>query len=439
MNDRLLQPKDRQRLAPQLAGQFPRLSAPESVSFCCTFSQSLVALACILLAVSSLRADDWPNYRGPRHDGVSAETGWNTHWPAGGPPVLWKTNVGLGLSSFAVAGGRVYTAGNSDNTDTIFCFNASTGKAIWKYSYPSDVGDKFFEGGTTATPTVDGKCVYVLGRWGGLFCFDAASGKVAWKENIHELTKIRVPGWGYSGSPLVDGKLLVLNVGEAGVAVDKSTGKVVWKSASRDVGYSTPVPMSLGGKSLVVLSNALAYLAVDLQTGKEIWKMRWVTQYGANAADPIVDGDRVLISSGYGKGAALLQVSNGLPKTIWKSRVLNSHLSPAVRSGAFVYGFDGENHTASTLKCIEFATGKQMWEQAGLGYGALMIADGKLIVLSEKGELLIAPASSGGFKPTARAQVLGGTCWTPPVLSNGRIYCRNSRGDVVCVDVSSKR
>jgi outer membrane protein assembly factor BamB len=384
------------------------------------------------------RAEDWPNYRGRHHDGVSAETGWTTQWPTDGPQVLWKANVGIGFSSFAVGGGRLYTAGSAQDTSTIYCFNADSGQVLWKHSYPSDLGDHDFEGGTTATPTLDGDRLYVIGRAGDLFCFDAASGKVIWQENIHVETKIRVPDWGYGGSPLVLGDLLVLNVGAGGVAVNKTTGKFIWKSASEDSGYSTPVPMSAPGKSLVVLSNRHAFLAVDVATGKEVWNIRWATQYGANAADPIVDGDRVLISSGYGKGAALLQTADGEPKTIWKSKVLRAQLNPAVRLGEFVYGLDGDYTESASLKCVEFATGKEKWSQADFGPGSLIIADGKLVMLNEKGELSIAPAVPDGFKVIARAKVLGGKCWTSPVLSDGKIYCRNAQGDMVCLNVRGK-
>jgi outer membrane protein assembly factor BamB len=384
------------------------------------------------------RAEDWPNYRGRHHDGVSAETGWTTQWPTDGPQVLWKASVGIGFSSFAVGGGRVYTAGSAQDTSTIYCFNADSGQAVWKHSYPSDLGDHDFEGGTTSTPALDGDRLYVIGRAGDLFCFDAASGKVIWQENIHGETKIRVPDWGYGGSPLVLGDLLVLNVGAGGVAVNKTTGKVIWKSANEDSGYSTPVPMSALGKSLVVLSNRHAFLAVDVATGKEVWNIRWATQYGANAADPIVDGDRVLISSGYGKGAALLQTADGEPKTIWKSKVLRAQLNPAVRLGEFVYGLDGDFTESASLKCVEFATGKEKWSQADFGPGSLIIADGKLVMLNEKGELSIAPAAPDGFKMIARAKVLGGKCWTSPVLSDGKIYCRNVQGDMVCLNVRGK-
>lgn len=385
----------------------------------------------------SARANDWPQWRGPSHDGVSRETGWSDQWPAQGPPIIWKANVGIGFSSFAVADGRVFTAGNSNNIDAIFCLSSSTGKVIWQHSYPADLGDKFFEGGTTGTPTVDGNHVFTLSRWGDIFCFDAATGHVVWSKNAHQETGVRIPGWGFGGSPLVFKNLLVLNIGQAGLALDKNTGKIIWQSASKDAGYSTPVPMQFGGQWYGLFGTGQTYVAVNLLTGIDSWRVRWVTQYGVNAADPIVDADRVFISTGYGKGAMLLKVGASAPQVIWKSKVLRTQLNPGVRVGAYVFGIDADGD-AGRLKCIEFATGTQKWTQPGIGLGSLMAADGRLIVLSERGELMIAPATPEGFKIKAKSHVLGGKCWTVPVLANGHIYCRNSRGDVVCVDVGRK-
>lgn len=398
----------------------------------------LLSFACAALARRA-SAEDWPQWRGPNHDGVSTESGWLDRWPPEGPAVAWRANVGTGFSSCTVAQGRVYTAGNADNTDTIFCLVAEAGRILWKQSYPSDLGDKYFEGGTTGTPVVDGNRVYFLGRWGDVFCFDAATGKIVWSKNLHKETGTRIPGWGFGGSPLVFENLLVLNAGDAGVALDKSTGKLVWKSASKDSGYSTPLPMQQNGRWLALLGSGSSYLAVDLQTGKENWRIHWLTQYGLNAADPIVDGDRVLISSGYGKGAALLKVGAGTePQVLWKSKVLRTQFNSAVRIGPYVYGIDGDSTGGASLKCIEFASGKQKWEETDMGMGALTGSDGRLIVINERGELMIAPATPDGFKPTARTHVLGGKCWTVPVLANGRIYCRSARGDVVCLDVRRK-
>ncbi len=400
---------------------------------------TFASVAALLVAASvSALATDWPHWRGPSRNGISTETGWTDQWPAAGPSVAWKAGVGLGFSSFAVANGRVVTAGHADEKDTVFCFDAMTGKEIWKHSYPSDLGDKYFDGGTTGSATIEGDRVFWLSRWGDVFCFNAADGKVVWNKNVQAETKARVPDWGFTGAPLVLGDKLILNIGEAGLALDKKSGNVLWQSATRSAGYSTPLPFKQGGDVRVVMGNEQAYVAVNPADGKEAWRIKWLTQYGVNAADPIVDGNRILLSSGYGKGAGLFELGGAEPKEIWKSKVIRTQMNPAVLHQGHLYGVDGDTTEKASLKCVDFATGAEKWKHANFGSGGVIIADGKLIALSGTGELLVAPASPESFKPTARAQVLGGKCWTAPVLANGFIYMRNSRGDVVAVDVRKK-
>lgn len=393
---------------------------------------SLTALA-LTFAVVQARTGDWPHWRGPQRNGISTETGWTDQWPPTGPRLLWKAEVGTGFASFAVAQGRLYTSGNRNNVDTIFCFDAENGKPLWQHSYDADIGDKYFDGGTAATPTFDEGRLYTLSRWGDVFCFDAQSGSVLWSKNIQKEANIRIPGWGFCGSPLVLGNRLLLNVGEGGVALDKTTGQILWRSANKEAGYSTPLPIQRDGKTLILLASGQAYLAVDLESGREIWRYRWMTQFGVNASDPIVHNDHIFISTGYGKGAALLKWNQSSdPETVWKSKSMRNQFHSSVLIDGFLYGIDGDTDRAG-LKCVEFATGNEMWTEPSVGAGALTAANGKLIVLSELGELMIAPAKSEAFKPSARAQVIGGKCWTSPVLANGRIYCRNARGHIVCV------
>ena len=164
-------------------------------------------------------ADDWPQWRGPQRNGISTEKGWTDQWPKDGPPILWKASVGLGFSSCVVGSGRVYTMGHADNTDTVFCFDADSGRQIWKHSYPADLGDKFYEGGTTGTPTIDGDRVFSLSKWGDLFCFEAATGKIVWSRNIPKDTEAPIPTWGFSGAPTVFENLLLLNMPTLGETV----------------------------------------------------------------------------------------------------------------------------------------------------------------------------------------------------------------------------
>ena len=395
-----------------------------------------LALLSLALAVTSfIRGDDWPCWRGPRHDGVSRETNWVSQWPADGPPIAWKSRVGLGFSTFVVGGGRAVTTGHADDQDTVWCFNAETGKLEWKHSFPSDLGDKFFEGGTTGTPTIDGDHVFFLNRWGEIFCFQSADGKVLWTKNVARETGVRVPGWGFGGAPLAHENLLVLNVGDAGLALDKATGAVVWKSANKDSGYSTPLPFQRQGEWYAAFGSGQSYLAVNLKTGTEAWRIRWLTQYGVNATDPILDGDRVYFSTGYGKGAAQFRLGDGEPQQVWKSRTFHTQMNSAVRIGGFLYGVDGDSTERGSLKCLDWATGEEKWAFPDVGPGSVTVAGNRLLVMNDRGELMNGPASPEGFTPTARAQVLGGKCWIVPVLANGRLYCRNARGDVVVLDL----
>lgn len=393
-----------------------------------------LSLCLALSLVSLVSASDWPQWRGPHHTGISDEKGWNANLPAA-PEVAWKASVGTGFSSFSVADGHVYTTGNADNTDTVFCFDAASGKLLWKHSYPADLGDKYFEGGTSGTPSVDGEQVYQLSRWGDVFCLNAKDGKVLWSKNVQKETNARIPDWGFSGSVLVQGNLLILNVGGAGMALDKKDGKIVWKSDDKDAGYSTPLPYKHGADNLVLVSSGKTYSAVNVKTGAKVWEFEWGTRYGVNAADPIVSGDNIFISSGYNKGCALVKF--GETKPVWQSKELKNQLALSVLIDGNLYGFDGDSTASrSPFKCVDLATGTLKWEEKSITPGAVVAADGKLIILTGKGELIIAKVTPEKFDVISRAQVLTGKCWSSPVLANGRIYCRNSVGDVVSVDVA---
>ena len=380
----------------------------------------------VLVLCAAACAEDWPNWRGPTHDGISVEKGWSTTWGADGPRVLWRASVGQGHASFAVAKGRVYTMGNARNTDTVFCFDAATGRQVWKKSYPCAAGNY---PGPRSTPAVDGDLVFTLSREGHLLCFNAATGKPRWNRKLNA----RIPNWGLASSPLILGTRVIVNVGTSGMAFTKTSGRPSWSGGNGASGYASPVPMKSGSRTTLLMFGESSLYGVST-SGRRGWGFPWQTRHNVNAADPVVCEKRIFVSSGYGTGCAMLSVGRGRPRAVWRNRNMKSHFASPVYWKGYLYGFDD-----SSLQCLSAKTGRAMWSERSPGKGGLMLADGKLIIQAERGGgLIIAETNPNRFTELARARLPLGHSWTAPVLANGRIFCRDDRGSVVCVDVSGK-
>lgn len=390
----------------------------------------------IASSVHLASAEDWYRFRGPRLDGVANETEWRKRWPQNGLPVSWTADVGIGFSSVVVSENRVYTIGNRDNVETLVCLDEHNGQTVWKHEHPAPIDPYEFEGGPTSTPTIDGEQVFTLSRRGEVFAVNKQTGQVDWHVNVADLADVRIPGWGFAGSPLVSGDRLILNVGDAGVGLDKSSGALVWRSADKDAGYSTPVPIPDSDPSRVILGSARSYVCVEADSGEEVWRQRWLTTFGCNAADPLVDSGKVFLSSGYNRGCALLELQGKQsPEVLWQHKEMQNQLSSSVMVDGLIYGIHGDVDQGPKLRCLDWSSGEVVWTEQSVRPGGLMAADGHLILLSDDGELLIAKVSAAGFDLTARQRVMKEKCWTAPVLSGGRIYCRGATGTLVCIDV----
>ena len=412
-----------------------RVNAIDSPSLSAKPCPTMKALTLLLVLSTAAQAADWPHWRGVDRTGISAET-IGTTLPADGPKTLWKAKVGIGFSSFSVANGKVFTLGWADDKDTVFAFDAQTGKLAWSHSYDAEQGDKYYEGGPSSTPTVDGSHVFTLSKWGDVFCFEAASGKIVWQKNIAKELSVEPPTWGFAGSPTVSGKQLFLNVGSRGCSLDKATGKVLWSSDGKtETGYSTPLQVKLGAQDILFTANGKGYLALDPATGKQLWDIPWVTRYAVNAADPVVSGDKLFISTGYGKGCAMYELKPGESKLLWQHRDMRTQMNPCLLIDGHLFGIDGDEGSKTMLKCLDAATGATKWSEPVAKMGSVSAAKNALIVFSGVGELTLAKISTAGYEPITTAQVLSGRCWSVPVLANGVLYCRNAAGDVVALDV----
>ncbi len=399
-------------------------------------------LAWLLLAGPALvlRAEDWPGWRGAYHNGVSPETGWVARWPADGPPRLWTANVSTGFCTVAIRAGRLFTLGNANNTDTVWALDAERGRVLWQHSYPCKLDPNLYEGGPNATPTVNLDRVYTLGKEGQLFCFRAVNGQVLWQKNLTADFGVKRPAWGFSSSPTVVGDQLILNAGGAGLAVHKITGALLWCTDQGPGAYASPLPVTVGGRhAFCFLSHRdlIAVAADQTDAGAVLWRQPWKTSYDMNVPDAVVYRN-LLYASSFGQPGTLFDLSTAEPKPVWQCKDFWQHISTPVLVNGYLYGFHGDATKGNELKCVDFATGQVQWTESNLPNGGLTAAGGKLIVLTGNGELIVADASPAGFKPIARTQVLGGKCWTMPVLANRLIYCRNARGELVCLDVRPK-
>ena len=383
-----------------------------------------VLLAVVLFCARLAKADDWPQWRGPERNGISKETGWLSQWPAEGLKKMWEVNVGVGYSTMSVSQGRVYTMGNVEDTDRVSCFDAESGKPLWKHEYPCLAKDPNGYHGTRCTPTVDGNRVYTLSRHGNFFCLDAESGKVIWSKDFKKDFDGATPKWGFSGSPLIEKGWVLTEVsgnGASVVAFDKLTGAVVWKNGDDRAGYSSLIAFDHGGEHCFAQFSTDHIIGRRMKDGSELWRLLWKTDYGVNAATPIIANDEMFLSSGYGYGCALLKVSPKQATEVWRNKNMRNHVNSCVLVNGYLYGYDD-----SELKCLDWKTGAVKWATKDYGKGALMAADGKLILWGQNGKLGLAEISPEAFKQITSFQALGGkNTWASPVLANGRIYVRN--------------
>ena len=268
----------------------------------------------------------WPGWRGPSGDGKTAEDPWETTTTIDGE-IVWQVDVGEGFSSVAVAGGRGYTLGNAGGNDTIYCLNVKNGKILWEYSYPATSGQY---PGPRATPAVAGEKLVVLSRNGDLFCFDKSNGKILWRRDLVAEEGVRTPEWDLASSPVIRDDIIYLNVNRAGMALGLDDGRVIWATEEDRCGYASPVFLDIGGSVQVIMFGKDALHGVNPDDGDIIWSFPWRTEFDVNAADPLVAGNRIFISSNYRRGCAVLEVDQDGVTALWENYEFNSHFSSFV-------------------------------------------------------------------------------------------------------------
>ena len=391
--------------------------------------------------IGASAAEDWPQWRGPRRDGISAETGLLKQWPSSGPPLAWQSSgAGEGYSSFAVSGGRLYTLGARQGNEYVLAFDAASGKRLWEVAngrrFENDRGS-----GPRSTPTVDGDRVYVFGSSGDMTVLDAATGKEFWTQNLLQKYGGSNIQWGLSESPLVLSDRIIVTPGGSGaaiVALKKTDGSLIWKTQSDEPGYSSAVLHTLGNIQEAIVFTGQRALGVDVNDGRLLWSYDRVANRTANIATPIVRRNRVFLSSDYGTGAALLSLGADGNKVsvseIYFTNDMRNHHASSVLVGDVLYGF-----SSSILTAMQFDTGKVAWRDRSVGKGSVVVADNQLYLYSEDGVVGLADVNPSQYVERGRFRLKTGSLptWSHPVVAAGKLYLRD-QDRLYAYDVAAK-
>lgn len=369
---------------------------------------------------------EWPGFRGPDRDGIAHGTRISTDWSESPPAELWRKPVGPACSSFAVNGNLIYTQEQRGENEIVSCYHISTGEPVWKHSDTARFWDSHAGAGPRSTPTLNGGLVYTFGATGILNVLNALDGSLIWSRNVAKDTQTEIPGWGFTSSPLVTGDVVIIALAGTLVAYDIASGDQRWIGENGGKGYSSPHLMNIDGVAQVLLMNDLGAISVTPENGKLLWEYQWPN------ADRILqpaltdDGD-LLLSTGGSKGMCRLKVEQGTDgwniQERWAAVLLKSFFNDFVVHKDLAYGFSGP-----FIECVDISEGKRLWKGGRYGGQLILLADQDLlVVLSEKGELVLISATSDRFIELARYPAIEGKTWNHPVAVGDILLLRNSQ------------
>jgi len=392
--------------------------------------------------------DDWTTFRGTNRDGMSTEKGLLKEWPSGGPPLAWKIKgLGLGAASVIVTGDKVITMGDYDNACHLIAMNVSDGRRVWATEMGPTLVDPKWLHGPRAVPSTDGSIVIATNPNGDVLCADVATGKEKWRKHLIKDFGGSVRTWMYSDSPLFDGENIVFIPGGSKgtvLALKKATGELVWQSAELkdQAEYTSLCPAEIGGKRQYILLTQERLAGISASDDKVLWQ---IARPGKVAVipTPIYKDGIIFVTSGYGVGCNGYKISEAGGKysieQIYNGTQMKNHHGGVILLGDYLYGSDDPG----TLKCLEFKTGKVVWENKSVGKGSIAYADGQFVVRSEnakKGEIALVDATPEGYKEHGRFEqpdLSGKSTWPHPVISGGRLYIRD-HDVLLCYDVKAK-
>ncbi len=391
--------------------------------------RTILILATLTLTLPAL-AIDWPQWRGPNRDGVNPEKNLLDEWPAAGPKLLWRSEgLGAGFSSVSTSKGRLFTMGDGKESSHVYCLSVKDGSKIWTSRAIGKTGGNYK--GTRSTPTVVGDLLYALGQFGDLVCLETATGAEVWRTSLKTNYGGRPGGWNYTESPLVDGnKIIVTPGGKKGavIALNRMTGKLIWKSADFTDGaqYSSLIISEFGGERQYIQLTGENVVGLAAGTGKVLWQAARKGRT-ATVSTPIFHDGSLFVTSSYGVGCNGFKISydgtSFFAKQTYANKTISNHHGGCIRVGNYIYGSSG-----STLACIDLKTGEEMWRERSAGKGAIVVADSKIILRSEKDTVALVALSPKAYKEISRFSQPDRTrarAWSHPVVSDGILYLKD--------------
>ena len=377
-------------------------------------------------------AADWPQFLGPERNGVYRGPALAEAWDADGPPVAWRRQVGEGLSGPVVVDGRVILFHRVSDREVVETFDERTGKSLWQYGYSTTYRDDFgFDEGPRAVPVVVDGVIYTFGAQGQLHAVELETGERIW--SVDTMRRFGVPKgyFGAAGSPLVEDGRVITNIGgrDAGViAFDATNGEVLWTATGDGASYSSPVGATIAERPYVIFFTRNGLVGLDPETGELGFERRWRSRSASsiNASSPVVIDDLIFISAEYGPGAGVLRWDGDRLTELWSSNdALSNHYATSVYRDGYLYGYHGRQEFGPSLRAVEFRTGEVRWSVDRFGAGSIVLAGDHLLLVRERGELVLAEASPEAFTPIVWAQILPPTIRAYPALSDGFLYVRN--------------
>jgi len=406
-------------------------------------------------------SQDWPDWRGVNRDGVWTETGIVEKFDSKSLGAKWSVPVGSGYSGPTVSNGKVYLADlikEPSQTEGVLCFDEKTGKKIWEFRYPCEYVGVGYPAGPRASVVINNGKAYSLGTMGNLYCFDAANGAVIWQKDLNIEYEIRMPTWGISATPLVTGDNIILQISGSKnacvIALDKNTGKEIWRNLEDIAAYSAPIIIEKNGKKVVVVWTEDSLAGLNPETGEIYWRFPGKTGSGMSIATPVLYNDHIFVSAFY-SGSLLVKLGNNYTSAtkVWqrsgeserKTDALHCVMNTPVIIDDFIYGVDSYGE----LRCLEFATGDRVWEdltavKKDRWANIHFVQNGdKTWMFNEQGELIISELTPKGFKEISRAKIIEpikeqlprGVTWSHPAFANKHVFIRNDR-ELVCIDLS---